>query len=447
MPESTGGSLARQAVAALLLGLGLGIAISSWDRAAVVVSWIEPVGTIWIDALRMTILPLIAAGMIAGIADTGDPGAVGRIGGRALLLFLALLSGAALLALIAAPPLLSVLSVDPSAAAALRQAASGGGVDYRAAAQELPGVRQWLVSLIPTNAVAAASRGDILPLIVFSLGTGLALSRLAGPPRDMLVRFSRGITNAMLQLLRWILELAPIGIFALALALGSRMGLAALGAVLFYVSLVAGLCLLLIAAAYPLARLLAQLPVGRFARATAPAQAVAFSSRSSLASLPVLIDSGRRELGFSEQTTNFLLPLCASVFRPGGALGLPVGVIFLARIYGIDLSTTQLITIGATAVITTFSAPGIPNGGVLVMIPLLVAAGLPPEGVGILLGVDILPDMFRTVANVTGDMLVGAVVDGRERLRSPLQTPALDASVPASSKHRAPLDPASKSST
>lgn len=149
----------------------------------------------------------------------------------------------------------------------------------------------------------------------------------------------------------------------------------------------------------------------QFARAALPPQAVAFSARSSLASLPAMMESARSRLRLRDEIVSFMLPMAASTFRPGGAVGLIVGVVFLAHLYGETLGVTRMVTIGLTVILSTFSVPGIPGGSILIMAPVLMAAGIDLTGLGILLGVDTIPDMFRTVTNVTGDMATATVTN------------------------------------
>jgi len=147
-----------------------------------------------------------------------------------------------------------------------------------------------------------------------------------------------------------------------------------------------------------------------FARAALPAQAVAFSSRSSLAALPAMIEIGRDQLRLPDEITSFFLPLAASVYRIGAAVGQTVGVLFIAQLYGVTLGPAQLASVVLTVVATSFSVPGIPGGSIVIMAPVLMAAGLPVEGIGILLGADTIPDMFRTTANVTGHMAMAVAI-------------------------------------
>ena len=197
---------------------------------------------------------------------------------------------------------------------------------------------EWVVSLVPSNAVRAAVDGAMLPLIIFALLLGLALISVPESSRARVVLFFRAIAESMLVLVRWLLVVAPIGVFALALPLVARLGLSAVGALATYVGLVS-----LVADAVHAARALSRRVHGEdasrlreFARAVAPAQAVAFSSRSSLAALPALIDSSRDRLHLPAEITGFFLPLAASVFRVGATLGLTTGAVFIARLYGVQ---------------------------------------------------------------------------------------------------------------
>ena len=223
------------------------------------------------------------------------------------------------------------------------------------------------------------------------------------------------------------LEAAPIGVFALAVPLSAKLGLSAAGALAGYIVVTALLlCIFALLVLYPVAALGGRISLADFARGSFSAQAVAFSARSSLAALPAMMESSRSRLRLPEQVTSFFLPLAASTFRVGGALGLTIGVVFVARLYGVALAPAQLATIVLTVVLTTFSVPGIPAGSIIVMVPVLLAAGLPVEGMGILLGVDTIPDMFRTATNVTGDMMAAVVIGrGEGDERAPMVAPSV----------------------
>jgi Na+/H+-dicarboxylate symporter len=395
----------------VLLGLAAGLGLGAWAAASgsagvrEAALWVEPAGTLWTRAIQLTVLPLVVSLLFSGVAGGG--GGVGRLGGRAAALFVAMLAATAALALALAPAGLALVPVDPAGAAALRAAAVQP-------ATAPPGFVEWLTGLVPANLARAAADGAMLPVIVATLLFAAAATRAAPERRALLVSAADAVADTTLVLVRWVLALAPLGVFALALPLAARLGASALGAVAAYVGVTAALCAVVVALLYPLAALGGRVGVGEFARAAAPAQAVAFSSRSSLASLPAMVE-GARALRLPPEVASFFLPLAVSLFRLAGAIAFPVGVLFVARLYGVELSGAQLATVGAASVLLPFGVPGIPGGFVLVIAPILLAVGLPAEGIGILLGVDTLPDMFRTATNVTGHMAAAAVLGGRRR--------------------------------
>jgi Na+/H+-dicarboxylate symporter len=409
------------------LALGIGVALSGSPQLLHAAEAVEPLGTLFINAIRMTVIPLVVGSLIVGVASMPDARALARVGGRAVLLFLVVLFLAGGFAAVVAPPLLAYLPVDPGAAAQLRASAATAAEGAQAGVQQIPGFADWLVSLVPANPVRAAADGAMLPLIIFAVTFGVAVGQLRGERRRIVVGAAEGVAEASLTLVRWILVLAPVGVFALALPLAARMGLEAAGAVAGYVVLVSLASVAFMAIVlYPAAALFGRVSLGNFARAALPAQAVAFSARSSLAALPAMIEQGRDRLRLPAELTDFLLPLAASTFRAGAGIGVTAGVLFIARLYGVELTTLQLLTVVVTVVLTSFSIPGVPAGSVIVMVPVLLAAGLPPEGIGVLLAIDTIPDMFRTTTNVTADMTV-AVMLARGRSAEPAAAPAADA--------------------
>lgn len=404
-------SLAAKVLIALVLGLAAGILISASGSVALarVVPWVEAVGTLWINAIRMTVIPLVVGAIIVGVASTPELKTVGSVGGRAILLFLVILFAAALFSVLIAPVALAFLHIDAEAAAALRASAAAASVTAVEGAQKISSARQWLIDLVPVNPIKAAADGAMLPLIVFAVAFGIAVTRVSEPSRATFLQFARALTEAALTLVRWILYVAPIGVFALSLAIAMKLGVSAAGAVVFYMVVVCVACSAFMALLYLVVWALARRNAPRFPRFWAPTQTVAFSSRSSLVSLPAMIESAE-SMRQPLVIRSFFLPLAVATFRTGAAINIPIGVLFIAHLYGVDINTAQLLTIAVTAVVTTFSVPGIPGGSIIVMVPALLAVGLPVEGIGVLLAVDTLPDMFRTTTNVTGDLAVAALL-------------------------------------
>lgn len=394
--------------------IGLGLSETTAPAGGAIVAAVEPLGTLFVNAIRMTVIPLVLSSLIVGIASSGTGAIVARLGGRGVAVFVTLLVISGVIGAIVAPPILSRVTLDPKAVEALRASAAAHAGTVASGAIQTPS--EWLVALVPANAVSAAVDGAMLPLIVFALLFGLALIQVQPAIRARVVSILRGVTEAMLVIVRWLLVVAPIGVFALTLPLVARLGINALGALAAYVIVAsAAAAALIILVLYPAAAWGGRMSLRQFARAALPSQAVAFSSRSSLAALPALIDSARTRLGMSDEITGFFLPFASVMFRVGASLALTVGALFIARLYGVGIDATQIVTIVATAIVTSFSIPGIPGGSVIAMVPVLASVALPLEGIGILLGVDTIPDMFRTTANVTGQLAAAAIVAAKER--------------------------------
>lgn len=398
-------TLTTRVLIGLVAGLAFGIALAtwlppSWQQVAV---WVEPVGAIWTRALQMTVIPLVVTLLFTGVSSGGR--GLGALGLKGIAFFVITLCGVAAFTIAVAPAIFARVPIDPDAAAAL---AAGSSMPEA----QVPSFRDWVVGMMPNNLLAAMASGAMLPIIVATLVFAAAATHLPDDTRHRLERAAEAIGSVTIIAVRGILYLAPYGVFALAVPLALRLGTTALGAVAVYVVVTAALTLVVIAAMYPLAAIRG-ISFRDFARSLAPAQGIAVSARSSLAALPALID-GATSLGMNERVTGFFLPFSASLFRLGAAVALPVGVLFIASLYGVDLTTAQLLTVGVTSVLLTFSVPGIPGGSILIMAPVLLAVGLPVEGIGILLGVDTIPDMFRTTANVTGTMTAAVVLEGRD---------------------------------
>ena len=406
-------SLSTRVLLALGAGVIVGLAVAAigGTAARVAIAVAEPVGTLFVNAIRMTVIPLVVSSLVVGIATSGGGNVVARIGGRGLVVMVLLLAASGAVGALVGPPILSRLTLDPAAIASVRASAGTAATGVVSNASAIQGPAEWLVALVPSNAFRAAVDGAMLPLIVFSLFLGLALLKIEEGLRDRIVILFRGMTESMLVIVRWLLDLAPIGVFALAVPLVARLGVAAIGALATYVVLVSLTAVVFIVAVlYPVAAWFSGMSLRAFARAALPAQAVAFSSRSSLAALPALIDTSRDVLRLPEEISSFFIPLATVVFRSGGVLGLTIGTLFISRIYGADITSAQLATVVLTALITSFSIPGIPGGSIVAMVPVLSSVGLPIEGIGILLGVDTIPDMFRTTANVTGQLAAATIV-------------------------------------
>ena len=404
-------SLTSRVLIGLVAGFALGLAVAGSTAPAVTVllAVMAPIGTMFINLIRMTVIPLVASMLIASVGSLASSGALGRAGARAAVIALVMLALTAVGTVLIATPLLARIQIDQSAALALRGPAAGPS-PAAGASSGRPALAQWFIDLVSPNVIKAAADGAMLPVIVFSVMFGVALAGVGAERRDAVLRVVHGIADAMQRLVSGILELAPIGVFALAVPLASKLGLAAAGAVIAYIVLVVLLTVLAAAVLlYPVGIAAGGMSATAFVSYCAPAQAVAFASRSSLAALPAMVESGERAQ-LPPVVSRFVLPLAASVFRVGAAVAMPVGVLFLARLYGATLSPAQLASVVFTVILSSFAVPGVPGGSIIAMVPVLAAVNLPIDGIGILLAVDTIPDMFRTTANVTGSLTLSAIL-------------------------------------
>jgi Na+/H+-dicarboxylate symporter len=397
----------------VLLSLGVavagGTAIAATGSAPLLraADSIAPVGALWVNAIRMTVIPLVISLLITGVASATDIKAIGRIGGRTLLVFVLLLVGAATVIMPIAPSVFALLPAPASRPALPAGAAEAAGQLAGGQGQTLGA---WITSLIPSNPVAAAANGAMVPLILFTILLALAIARSAPAARATLVGFFQALAEAMLRLVRWVVLLAPIGVFGLVLPLAAHAGTAMAGAIGFYILAYSAASIIVTALLYPVVSVVAGIPVRKFARAALPAQLIAFSSSSSIASLPALVESAERGLGLSDRVSGFVLPLAVSTFKLASPVSWTVGALFVGWFYGVPLHFGELATIAFAAVFLAFAAPGIPRGAFIMLTPLFLAIGLPPEGIGILIAVDAIPDTFATVLNVTGDLAAAALV-------------------------------------
>ena len=404
MKEST-----RVLVAVVLaIAAGLAIVASGSTTLMGIADSIAPIGTLWVNAIRMTVIPLVVSLLIVGVASAADVRSIGRIGGRTLLVFVLLLAGMAIVmipiasaVMAALPPNAGARALPAGAADAARELTTGGQTQTFAA---------WVTSLLPPNPVAAAASGAMMPLILFTLLLALAIASGPAATRETLTTFFRAFADAMLKLVHWVILAAPIGVFALVLPLAVHAGAELAGAIGVYVVGYSIACILATLLIYPAVAIAGRIPIRTFARAALPPQLIAFSSSSSIATLPALVESAETRLALPERVTGFVLPLAVSTFKIAAPVSWSVGAIFVAWFYGVPLHVGGMATIAFAAVFLSFAVPGIPRGAFIMLTPLFLAIGLPAEGIGILIAVDAIPDTFATVLNATGYLAATAIV-------------------------------------
>ena len=330
---------------------------------------------------------------------------------RAILFFLVTGAAGIAMGLLLARVALPLAPPSQEAVAALRDAAPAGAADLGQSVRRLPGFTRFLTDLVPANPAKAAADGALLPIIVFSVLLGLAAAHLDDRHRQVITGLADAVVAAMVRLVGWFMVVAPLGVACLAAPVAARLGWGMLASFGMFIGVVVVGCLLFTAVVYaPIVRFAARLPLGRFARAVAPAWAVGFSTTSSMAALPALMEVTVDDLRISRPLAGFVVPLAASLNRPASALYQAVAAVFLAQLYGVALGLPQYATLAATMLLLTLSVPAMPRSAVLSLAPALLAAGVPMDGIGLLLGVDQVPDMFRTATNVAGHVTATAVL-------------------------------------
>lgn len=416
-------SLSVQVLMALALGLVIGAvaAASGGPGATRVIEGVESLGGLWLNALRMTVVPLIFAVLVTGIAQVSDAAATGRLAVRAVIWFMGLLLLSATFSVAWSNGLLSLWPVNEAAATALRAGASAAGE-----APPAPDFAAFIRGLAPANPLKAASEDQILPLVVFAVFTGFAITRLPQTRAQMLVSVFDALGDTMIVIVRWVLMAAPVGVFCLALGVGLRTGAGAAGIIGQYVVVAASAGAMITLLGYLMALLVARVPFGRWAQATAPVLATAFATQSSLACLPAMIERTRDELDVPERVANLILPLAVAVFRmTSPAVNLAV-CIFIAHVYGIHPTPAQYVGGVLVALAMGVGSIGLPGqvSFIISVAPICAALNLPIELLPILLAVEVAPDIFRTLGNVTNDMAITTVLARGEARRAAVSSQA-----------------------
>ena len=367
------------------------------------------IGGMWLNALKMTVIPLIMALMITAVARGADAARTGRIAATSLVLFALLYVGSATIGAIVTPLLVRLFPLPAATAEALRNGIAA--IDPVETASPVPGVSDFFQSLISPNIFASAAADHVLPLVIFALLFALAVSRLPAVNREPIQSFFQSVAEALLVLIGWILWVAPLGVFALSLGVGNGAGAAALSAIFHYIIVISSVGIVMTAIAYLLARAAGGVRLLAFGKAMLGPQTIAITTQSSLVSLPAMLGSARL-LRISEDVADVTLPLAVALFRgTGPAMNLAV-VIYIAHAFGMDLSLTQLLAATAIASVMSYSSVSLPGqiGFFSAIAPIAVAAGVPVAPLALFVAVETIPDVFRTLGNVTLDVAVASAV-------------------------------------
>jgi proton glutamate symport protein len=397
---------------ALLAGLATGAVLPGIGGADIALAIAEPLGNLWLQALQMTIIPLIAGLLFTGITESVGTAGGGKVAAAALVSFLVLLLVSALWSILFVPELLSLWPAPAQAAAALTGSAPGTAV-----AVGPINVGDWLLSLVPSNVFKVLAAGDMLPVVVFVSAFALAAGRLPERQQAPLIALFEALKDAMLVLVGWIFVAGPAGVFALALTVGLKAGIGAFGVLAHYVAVLVIAQVSLILLVYVLIALLGGngfQGAMRFARAVLPAQAVAVSTQSSIAALPAIYE-GAEELGLPESISRVVLPLAVSIFRITSPCANIAVVLYVGHLNGIAPGPLALAAGVLAALAAAVSTGGLPGSITFLAatVPIANAMGIPIAALPLLLAVELLPDIFRTLGNVTADLAVTAVLSKR----------------------------------
>ncbi len=371
---------------------------------------IEPFGLGWIRLIQMIVVPLVIASLVVGAASLGDLRTVGRVGGKTVAYYLITTSIAVSIGLILSNVIKPGRGLSPEASQGL-QAEYGnqaeGAIDL---AQQAPSIVQLLLDMIPRNPIAAAANADMLPLILFNNLFGVAATTIREDRRRAILGVFEGVNDIAMQLILWIMVLAPYAVFVMIAAVTARFGFEILQSLLWYTGpVVVGLLLHALGTFSLILRFVARLNPLEFFRRIRNPQLLGFSTSSSSATLPVTMWTAEENLGVSNKIASFVLPLGATVNMDGTALYQGVAVMFIAQVFGIDLSVTQQLIVVLTATLASVGAAGVPSAGIITLTIVLTQAGVPATGIALILGVDRILDMLRTAVNITGD-LTGATL-------------------------------------
>ncbi len=384
-------------VIAIILGIIFGESISV----------IAPLGDLFLRLIKFIIVPLILSTLIVGVASTGDPRELGRIGGKTIGYYL-ITTGIAIVIGLAAAFIISPgkgldIAVDPTEE-----------VDVN----ETEGVIQTILNIIPENPFEAFAEGNVLQVIFFAIFVGLAIT-IVGKKADPVLNFFDGFAEVMYQITGVVMMVAPLGVLGLIAPIVGEYGPSVLLPLLKVILAVAIACILHATVVYAMSvKTFANMSPIKFFKGIAPAAVVAFSTASSAGTLPVTIKNTQENLGVSRKISSFVLPLGATINMDGTAIYQGVAVVFIAQFYGMDLTLIQLGTVVLTTVLASIGTAGVPGAGMIMLAMVLGSVGMPLEGVALIAGIDRILDMFRTTVNIIGDASAAVVVEGTERKRN-----------------------------
>ncbi|MCU0917427.1 MAG: dicarboxylate/amino acid:cation symporter [Planctomycetes bacterium] len=403
---------------ALVAGAAFGFAANQLEFSGFVITYIRPVGTAFIKLISMVVVPLVFVALLVGTASLKDIRSLGRIGIRTLLLYVSMTAIAVTIGLTLANLVEPGKGFTQETKQQLKQGAAAqadAAIAGASAAREKTSVVNLLLNIIPANPVRSLAEGQMLQVIFFAVLMGICLTLIPPERAKPVTAFFEGANEIFVKMVHVIMLIAPYGVFALVAAVVADFGLGIIWLLFKYcLTVLAGLLIYMLVVYSAILKFLARTGVRRFFRGLRPAQLVAFSSSSSAATLPVTLKCVTETLGVPQGVASFMLSVGASINMDGTALYQGVATVFIAQFYGIDLGFGQQLMVVLTATMAALGTVGIPGAGVVMLLMVLNSVGVPPEGIGIILGVDRFLDMCRTAVNVTGDSVCTMVIAAAE---------------------------------
>ena len=387
---------------ALVLSVVVGL-IAGEPALSFINWWIAPIGTIFINLIKMMIVPVVFFSLVVGMTSLGDTKKLGRIGAKTVCLYLLTTAVAILIGFGIAGIVSPGTGLDLTSNAAVK-------------VKEAPSLMQVLVAMIPANPIDAMAKAQILPVIVFSLFVGIGIVHVGGEKAQLLMKFFDAAAEVSYKIIGIVMQFAPIGVFALLLPVVAKNGPAVLLPLMSVIGCVAVGCVIHAIVVYSsLARVWGGHTPVEFFRGMSEAMMIAFTTCSSAAALPINMKNCQEKLGVSREVSSFVLPLGATINMDGTALYMGVCSLFIANVFGVDLTMGQMLMIILTGTLASIGTAGVPGAGLIMLAMVLQTAGLPLEGLALVAGIDRVLDMFRTCLNITGDGAVTIVMDQEEK--------------------------------
>ena len=387
-------SLVLSVVVGLMAGVD-GLPFIKW--------WIAPVGTIFINLIKMVIVPIVFTSLVVGMTSLGDLKKLGRIGIKTIFIYLFTTAIAIVIGFIVAGIIHPGIGLEMTAGDAVK-------------VKEAPSIMQVLVAMVPTNPVASMAKADILPIIIFALFVGVGILQVGGKKSQLLIDWFDAAAEVSYKIINMVMQFAPIGVFCLLLPVVAENGPKVLLPLLSVIACMAlGSVIHAVAVYSSMARIWGNTSPLKFFRGMSEAILIAFTTCSSAATLPINMKNCQEKLGCSRDITSFVLPLGATINMDGTAIYMGVCSLFIANVYGIDLTMAQMGMIVLTGTLASIGTAGVPGAGLIMLSMVLLSVGLPMEGLALVAGIDRILDMFRTTVNITGDAAVTCVINETEK--------------------------------